>query len=207
MVPGLFLLGDLEDTLQCYRNLYDEVKNRVDNHISGIATEEKYRLMFTELPPWHTLNIFDKLAERGWNFVIESWGYHPPLPIDLAGVSDPLERLARFCLQMTVGYYESAFKEGETYGYHAYPHLVYARDWKIDGAFLHPLVTCRSASTHLPYTQDMLMRRVSIPSLMIEGDIVDLRLFDPADVLNKAEPFEETMEHYREVRKKQGFDW
>ena len=207
MVPALFLLGDLEDTLRCYRDLYDEVKDRVDNQISGIAGEEKYRIMFSELPPWHTLNIFDRLAERGWNFVIESWGYHPPVPIDLSGVSDPLERLAKFCLQMNVGYYERALKEGETYGYHAYPHLVYARDWKIDGAFLHPLVTCRSASTHLPYTQDMLMRKASIPSLMIEGDIVDLRLFDPADVLNKAEPFEETMEHYRKVRKEKGFDW
>ena len=207
MAPGLFLLGDLKDTLKCYRDMYDEVKRRVDNHMSGIAAEEKYRLVFTELPPWHTLGFFNKLAERGWNFVIESWGYHPPIPIDLTNVSGPLERLARFCFQFNVGYFEGALREGETYGYHAYPHLVYARDWKCDGAFLHPLITCRSASTHLPYTQDMLMRKANIPSLTIEGDIVDLRLFDPVDALNKAEPFEETMEHYREVRRKEGFDW
>ncbi len=207
MVPVLFLMGDLKDTLKCYQDMYREVKARVDNRISGIAGEEKYRLMFSELPPWHTLGIFDKLAERGWNFVIESWGYHPPIPIDLSKVSNPVERLARFCFQFNVGYFKGALKEGETYGYHAYPHLVYARDWKADGAFLHPLITCRSASTHLPYTRDMLMRTVSIPSLMIEGDIVDLRLFDPVDVLNKAEPFEETMEHYRKVRKERGYDW
>ncbi|MFC1939514.1 2-hydroxyacyl-CoA dehydratase subunit D [Chloroflexota bacterium] len=207
MVPGLFLMGDLKDTLKCYQDLYQEVRERVDNSISGINSEEKYRLMFSELPPWHTLSIFDKLAERGWNFVIESWGYHPPIPIDLSGVSNPIERLARFCFQFNVGYFEGARKEGETYGYHAYPHLVYARDWKVDGAFLHPLITCRSASTHLPYTRDMLIRTVSIPSLMIEGDIVDLRLFDPVDALNKAEPFEENMEHYRKVRKDRGYDW
>ncbi|MFC2005642.1 2-hydroxyacyl-CoA dehydratase, partial [Chloroflexota bacterium] len=186
---------------------YDEVKERVDNHVSGINSDEKYRLMFSEIPPWHSLAIFDRLAERGWNFVIESWGYHPPVPIDLTGINDPLERLAKFCFQFSTGYYEGAFKEGETYGYHAYPHLVFARDWKIDGAFFHPIVTCRSASTQLPYTRDMLMRKASIPSLMIEGDIVDLRLFDSADALRKAEPFEETMEHYREERKKRGFDW
>ena len=207
MVPALFLLGDLKDTLKCYRDMYDEVKGRVDSHISGIVGEEKYRLMFSELPPWHTLWIFDKLAERGWNFVIESWGYHPPIPMDLSGVNDSLERLAKFCFQFNIGYFESALKEGETYGYHAYPHLAYARDWKVGGAFLHPLITCRSASTHLPYTRDMLTRKVSIPSLMVEGDIVDLRLFDPMDVLNKAEPFEEIMEHCKEERKKKGFDW
>lgn len=207
MVPGLFLMGDPKETLKGYQDLYAEVKERVENGVSAIMEEEKYRLMFSELPPWHTLGIFDKLAERGWNFVIESWTYHPPIPIDLSGVSDPVERLARFCFQFNVGYYRGALEDCETYGYHAYPHLPYARDWKVDGAFLHPLVTCRSASTHLPYARDMLLRTVSVPSLMIEGDIVDLRLFDPVDTLRKAEPFEETMDHYKQVRKERGFDW
>jgi len=207
MVPGLFLMGDLKETLKLYQDLYDEVKERVDNGISSIVGEEKYRLMFSELPPWHTLGIFDKLAERGWNFVMESWTYHPPIPLDLDGVSNPIERLARFCFQYNIGFYAGAYEDGETYGYQAYPHLVYARDWRVDGAFLHPLVTCRSASTHLPYARDMLMRKLSVPSLMIEGDIVDLRLFDPVDTMNKAEPFEETMNHYRQVRKERGFDW
>jgi hypothetical protein len=57
------------------------------------------------------------------------------------------------------------------------------------------------------YVQDMLMRRLKVPSLVLEGDIVDLKLFDHAEALRKAEPFEESMEHYREVRKKEGFDW
>jgi len=207
MVPGLFLMGDLNETLKGYQDLYAEVKGRVDNGVSAIVAEEKYRLMFSELPPWHTLGIFDKLAERGWNFAIESWTYHPPIPLDLSGVNDPVERLARFCFQFNVGYYKGALEDGETYGYNAYPHIAYARDWKVDGAFLHPLVTCRSASTHLPYARDMLLRKLSVPSLMIEGDIVDLRLFDPVDTLQKAEPFEETMDHYRQVRKERGFDW
>ena len=106
MAPGLYLIGDLKDTLKRYRDMYDEVKYRVDNHVSAIAGEEKYRLTFSEIPPWHTLGFFDKLAERGWNFVIESWGYHPPKPLDLTGVKDPLERLAKFSFQYNVGYLE-----------------------------------------------------------------------------------------------------
>ena len=62
--------------------MYEEVKYRVDNKIGAIENE-KYRLAFAELPPWHSLGFFDQLAERGWNFVIESWAYHPPQPIDL----------------------------------------------------------------------------------------------------------------------------
>lgn len=206
MGASLFLAGDLKDSLECYREMYNEVKDRVDNHIGAVA-EEKYRMTFSELPPWHSLAFFDKLAERGWNFVIESWSYHPPLPIDLSGVSDPLERIARFSFQWYTGYFEGALKEKEFFGYDAYPYLVFVNEYKCDGAFLHPLITCRSASTHLQCTQEMLMRKAKVPSIILEGDIVDLRLFNPADALSKAGPFEETMEYYRKVRKEEGFDW
>jgi pentatricopeptide repeat protein len=46
-----------------------------------------------------------------------------------------------------------------------------------------------------------------VPSLSIEGDIVDLRLFNPEDALARAEPFEEAMDYYREMREQEGFDW
>jgi len=59
----------------------------------------------------------------------------------------------------------------------------------------------------LPYVANILLEQVKVPSLTIEGDIVDLRLFDMDDALAKAEPFEETMEHYRQVRKQEGLNW
>ena len=206
MPPALFLLGDLEDSLACFRNMYEEVKSRVNNR-TGAIDNEIYRLVFAELPPWHSLGFFDKLAERGWNFVVESFGYRPPEPLDLSGISDPLERITRFSLQVYVAHYKGAFEDNVMAGAMAYPYLNYAREWKCDGAFLHPLISCRSASTHLPYVSDMLMERLKVPSLSIEGDIVDLRLFDPEDALSKAEPFEETMDYYKRVRKEQGYDW
>ena len=206
MPAALFLAGDLEDSLRLYQDMYNEVKDRVDSH-AGTIPNEKYRLVFAELPPWHSLAFFDKLADRGWNFVIESVGYHPPIPLDLSKVSDPLERITKFSLQFLVGYYEDARKQNVLGGTTAYPYLKYAKEWKCDGALLHPLITCRSASTHLPYVSDMLIEKLKVPSLSIEGDIVDLRLFNPEDALAKAEPFEETMEYYKKMRKQEGFDW
>jgi benzoyl-CoA reductase/2-hydroxyglutaryl-CoA dehydratase subunit BcrC/BadD/HgdB len=206
MPAALFLAGDLEDSLQRFKDMYAEVKDRVNNHIGAIP-EEKYRLLFAELPPWHSLGFFDRLAERGWNFVVESFGYRPPIPIDLSQVKDPLERITRFSLQFFAGYYEDARRQNVLGGSQSYPYLKYAREWRCDGAMLHPLISCRSASTHLPYVSNMLMEKLKVPSLSIEGDIVDLRLFNPEDALARAEPFEETMEHYRRVRKQEGFDW
>lgn len=206
MPAALFLAGNLEDSLQLYKNAYQEVKERVEKGIGAIP-EEKYRLVFAELPPWHSLGLFDKLAERGWNFVVESFGYRPPIPLDLSRVNDPLERITRFGLQFFAGYYEDARKQNILGGAFAYPYLKYAREWKCDGALLHPLISCRSASTHLPYVSHILMEKLKVPSLSVEGDIVDLRMFDPDDVLARAEPFEETMEHYRKLRRQEGFDW
>jgi len=200
MPAALFLAGDLEDSLRLYQDMYREVKERVDNRVCAIP-EEKYRLVFAELPPWHSLDFFDRLAARGWNFVIESFGYRPPIPIDLSGVTDPLERITRFSLQFFAGYYDDASKQNVLGGAFAYPYLKYAREWQCDGALLHPLISCRSASTHLPYVSNLLMEELKVPSLSIEGDIVDLRLFNPEEALARAEPFEQAMDHYRRVRR------
>ena len=43
--------------------------------------------------------------------------------------------------------------------------------------------------------------------MVIEGDIVDLSLFDSADALRKAEAFEEIMDNYREEREEAGLGW
>ena len=205
--PALgMLLGDINDTLKKVQDMYQEVKERVANHVSGLNIEEKYRLMFIELPPWHSLRFFDTLAERSWNFVVETYGYHPPPPIDLSAYHDPVERLVRFGLQVTLGLYGSCSRENIS-NFYIYPYLSFARDWKCDGVWVHPLRTCRSASLNLPSAATLLLERLKVPSLTIEGDIVDLTLFDPEDALRKAEPFEETMDHYRKLRKEEGFDW
>ncbi len=206
MPASLFALGDLKESLRLYQNMYDEVKARVDNNI-GAVPEEKYRLAFAELPPWHSLGFFDQLAERGWNFVVESWVYHPPKPIDLTKVGDPLERIARYTYQWLTGYYANALKAGEWWGYLSYPYMESVRDYQCDGVLFHPLITCRTCTNHLTVLQDRLMKKLKVPTLMVEGDIVDLKLFDPADALRKAETFEEIMEHYKKVRQKEGLEW
>ena len=89
-------------------------------------------------------------------------------------------------------------------GYFAYPYLEFAKTYQCDGALLHPLLTCRSATNHLMLVQDRLLDKLKVPSLVAEGDIVDLNLFNHADTMRKAEAFEEIMDHYREVQAKRG---
>jgi len=203
----IYPAGDPKVSLKLYQDMYDEVSSRVENKIGAIA-EEKYRLVFAELPPWHDLRIFDELAERGWNFVVESWAYHPPKPIDdYDRISNPLERIATQTYQWLTGYFRDALRQGEYMGYFAYPYLEYARTYQCDGALLHPLLTCRTATNHLPLVQDRLSDRLKVPSLVVEGDIVDLKLFNHADTMRRADAFEEIMDNHRKARKGEGLEW
>ena len=217
MSASLFRATDPRAVTELYRNMYDEVKDRVDNKIAGINREEKYRLIFEGIPPWHSLGFLDQLADRGWNFVTEGL-YHMGRPsnLDLSMYSDPVERYVRAryqgftrSIENTYGPEEApgiieAIKRGEYP-----PRLQYRniRDFQIEGALINTNLSCRATTFNLFLFQNQIMEIWKVPSMVIEGDIVDTSLFDPADALRKAEAFEETMDHYKRVRKEEGLEW
>jgi benzoyl-CoA reductase/2-hydroxyglutaryl-CoA dehydratase subunit BcrC/BadD/HgdB len=86
-------------------------------------------------------------------------------------------------------------------------YLQYAQDYKADGLLAHPLMTCRPATYTLLHTRNTLEEKLKVPGVVIEGDIVDLRVFNQEEAFSKMEAFLETMDHYREERKKAGMTW
>jgi len=217
MSGALYKAGDADEMTVLYSKMYDEVKGRVDEGVAGINRKEKYRLTFEGLPPWHSLGFFDKLAERGWNFVHES-SYHPARPVDMdvSHISDPMERYVRANTRSLSSSIDRDFEPEEAsqikeeirkQGFSNRLAAKNVREFQCDGAFLHPLLTCRAFTAPLYLYQKQLMEAYKVPSLILEGDIVDLTLFDPVAGLKKAEAFEETMDHYKEVRKEAGMEW
>ncbi len=214
MASSLFRTTEPGRVKQLYKNMNDEVRYRIEHGISGINTEEKYRTFFTGLGPWHGLALFDRLAERGWNFVRE--GYHPPLPIDLSWVKDPIEKLVRYRERSLEWQIEHDFEPKEAAevkkeimekGCSDKLAVAYARDYQLDGVIFHTALTCRLTSCRTGLTQYRLMKVWKVPSIIVFGDMVDARLFDLQDFLRKCEAFEETMDYYKEVRKKEGLPW
>ncbi|MFC1858468.1 2-hydroxyacyl-CoA dehydratase subunit D [Thermodesulfobacteriota bacterium] len=209
MMTHYFMTDDPE-VLPFTKKVYDEVKYRVDNGIAAIPNE-KYRLMFQEIPPWHSLDFFGELAEElGVNIVMESWSFHPPLPIpeeELEGVSDPIEILARLCYRKWMGYSDVGIKYGYEPSFYMAAWLQWVENYRADGMMNHLLRSCRPATYTTLHTKNALMDVFKVPSIEIDGDIVDLRVFNKEEAFSKVEAFIETMDHYREVRKKDGFDW
>src|SRR5660398_182202 len=78
------------------RLLRDEVKDRVERGFAAVP-EERYRLLWDNLPPWYDLRLFSDLAKQGANFVIDTytqaWGPRYMGEIDTV---DPLRSLAGY---------------------------------------------------------------------------------------------------------------
>ena len=209
MIPYFFLPDDPE-SYEFYERVYAEVKNRVDNKIGAIPNE-KYRMMFSELPPWHTLDFFDQIAEKfGIATVMESWSYHPQSPVpeeDIKGVSDPLELIARLCYHKFTEFADTSLKLGVDPSFFVAPYFHYAPEFRADGIMCHLLRSCRPATYTLLHLGNALLEEFKIPSIVIDGDIVDQRVFNEEEALSKVEAFVDTMEHYRGERKNAGFSW
>jgi benzoyl-CoA reductase/2-hydroxyglutaryl-CoA dehydratase subunit BcrC/BadD/HgdB len=71
----------------------------------------------------------------------------------------------------------------------------------------HPLISCRPATYELLSTKNILEQRFKVPAVIIEGDIIDLRVFNEEEALSKMEAFVETMDDYRQKRKAAGMHW
>ncbi len=209
--------ADPEVIIDGHKKMYDEVKYRVDNKIAAINREERYRLSFEGLAPWHSLGFLEDLADRGWNFVIESaYGPQRPVDIDLSKYSDPMERYVRSRYRSLSDRIDDEYEPEEAAeikedirrtGTSRRLGLKHVRDYQCDGIILHVLLSCRAASSGLNLLAEQVKDVLKVPALVIEGDIVDTSLFNPADALRKAEAFEETMEHYRRLRKEAGMEW
>lgn len=197
-----------------FENMRDEVQHRIDNQIAGINYPEKYRMSFQGLGPWSHMQIFDILAPRGWNFVRE--GYHPQPPIDLSWVKDPLEKLVRYRRRGLEWNIDHDFKPAEAAkvkkeimekGFSDELATVDARDYQLDGVLMQTSLTCRLTSCRTGLTIDRLMKATKVPVLLYYGDMIDARLVDVDALMKRCEAFEETMDYYKEERKKIGLPW
>lgn len=199
IAPGFWIPG-FEEQVEYFQGLHAEVKYRVENKM-GAVPDEKYRLMWLELPPWYGLDMFPYFESKGAVFVIESYTYHqfliPQNKPD--AITDPLLRLAWEIPAMSIGILPEAEKESLSGRVQFYVKM--AREWKVDGAVIHPLLTCRNSPYDLKHAEDALMRFLKIPSLRIQGDIVDKRAMLPFDQLKpQIDTFLETVDYYKRLR-------
>jgi len=173
-MPGSQLAVDF------YTQLRDELKQRVQNGI-GVIEDERFRLVWDNLPLWYNLKIFEYLNNLGAVVVAEVFSHTWAGSLDQ---SKPLESLARKYLpnmanstvQRRVNIILNLVE-----GFHA------------NGVVLPLNWGCRMMSIGETIVRDVVYKKLGVQSLIVDVDSSDWRVAGEADVKEKLGTFIETL--------------
>lgn len=173
-----------EVAVEFYERLRDELKERVENKI-GVIEDERYRLVWDNLPMWFNLRFFDYLNSLGAVVVAETFSHVWAGDLD---VSRPLESLARKYLPN----FANAFVERRIDLI-----LRLVRDWSVDGVVLPTNRGCRMMSIGMSVVKDAVYKKLAVPSLILNVDSSDWRNYNEAQVKAEIEAFIEVLSRRR----------
>jgi len=183
-MPNLTFKGTKE-AADYYMRLYQEIKQRADNKIGSVKGEEKYRIFWWGLPPWHNLAIFNYLEDHGICTLDNL--YDPgeiPEGIDF---SDPLRAIADIfysCYIFAGGLFKRRGERGI---------LNFLRDYELDGIVTLLTTTCRITTGTL-HTRRVIEELSGLPVLNLEADMTDTRTWSDAHIKTRLDAFMETVE-------------
>ena len=188
-----------QEAYDFYQELNTELREKVSEK-QGVTEDEKYRLVWgAGLPSWFALGDFQYFNDKGAVFPTETtYRVAEKLSkLDLPKTNDPLEHIAwRFIRYIPIG----TTRPGR--GPVLYPRWsASSNSWKTtrcDGVVFHSAFSCRSWHAGI-IMEAATLRKVygDIPTLIMEGDIVDISSYNEADTHNRIDAFIEALEGAR----------
>ncbi len=171
-----------QDAVDLYKKLLAELQERVRNK-EGAVEDEKFRLYWDGMPVWGRLSAHSKLFS-GLNANVLASTYCSSWIFTALDASDPFKSMARAYTDLFIvrndDYKEEYIKDKLEF-------------YKVDGIIYHDAKTCPN-NTNCRYG---LSRRVeketNIPSLVIYGDLNDLRCLSDEQTKTNVEAFIEQL--------------
>ncbi|MCD6734550.1 MAG: 2-hydroxyacyl-CoA dehydratase family protein [Burkholderiaceae bacterium] len=197
MLDGLTYIGIMnvyrgtEEGVEYMRRLEEQLRAKVARG-EGRVAEERFRLLFSGTPCYVSMR---RLVE-----LFESWGgvfaYSDYLTFAAGGMdagemvydtSRPLESLAEITAL--------AAQRGLSNQFFAHERLAQQiRDYDVDGIVFHGIKSCRFVSSGMADTRNYLNKRLNMPSLYIESDLIDPRYWSDAQIKNRVDAFFESLQ-------------
>jgi benzoyl-CoA reductase/2-hydroxyglutaryl-CoA dehydratase subunit BcrC/BadD/HgdB len=177
-IPGTNMAVDF------YERLCEEVKERVKNKV-GVVADERYRLIWDNLPLWFNLQIFEYLNSLGAVVVAETFSH---VWMGRLTPSKPLESLARKYLPN----FANASIDRKV---NMVIELV--KDFSADGVILPANWGCRMMSVNESIVKEAVYEKLGVPSLILDVDSSDWRSYNEAQVKTKIEGFLEILSQKR----------
>ena len=193
-----------DEYVQFYRELKDEVQDRVDRGIAAIANE-RVRIMTDIQPPWGFLSIFRYLEQFGAVAVgsLYTFGLMGRWQIDEDGTFRERETPQSKGIKIKDREHGlrllAEWMSGSIMGTIFYTHKIksaimikIAEQWKCDGAILHYNRGCEGLTLGVAENRKALIE-AGIPTTSYEGNMGDDREFDLAETQGKMDAFMESL--------------
>jgi bcr-type benzoyl-CoA reductase subunit B len=168
-----------------YRELLDEMNERIANGIGAVA-DERFRLLWDNLPVWfRTKWLSEKFAGRGACLVADTYTSAWCGALKYIDEADFLNTMAEGYtrIYLNIGVDQMA----ETV-------LAMIDRYRVDGIVMHSNRSCKPYSFGQYDLQRIVSRRRDLPTLMVEADMVDERCFTESQVETRIDAFMETLE-------------
>ncbi len=182
MAPIVTLRGQ-QKVIDFYRSLKDELQERVNEGI-GAVPEEKYRLMWDNLPIWFKMrDLSEKFIDLGACIVASTYlnGWAAAASLD---TTEPVSGLARAYLTAFIN---------QSIQHRARLIESVVRDYSVDGIIFHSNRSCRPYSFGQYDIKEMLTARTGVPGILIEADMNDERSYAEGPIFTRIEAFIETL--------------
>lgn len=197
MLDGLTYIGIMNvyrgtvEGVEFMRRLEEDIRAKVARG-EGRVPEERFRLLFSGTPCYVSMR---RLVE-----LFESWGgvfaYSDYLTFAAGGMdaaellydtSRPLESLAEVTAL--------AAQRGLSNQFFAHERMEkQINDYGVDGVVFHGIKSCRFVSAGMADTRDYISKRLGIPTLYIESDLIDPRYWSDAQIKNRVDAFFEALQ-------------
>lgn len=168
-----------------YKDLLAEMKQKVADGI-GVLKEEKYRLLWDNLPIWYKMRwLSKKFAARGACLVADTYTSAWCSSMKYINEDDLLNSLAEAYtrIYLNIGVDRMADTVIEM-----------IRKYDVDGLVLHSNRSCKPYSFGQYDIEKIVKAKTGIPTLMIEADMVDERHFAEGPIDTRIDVFMEILE-------------
>jgi benzoyl-CoA reductase/2-hydroxyglutaryl-CoA dehydratase subunit BcrC/BadD/HgdB len=182
MGPIVVLRGTLM-AKEYYTLLLNELNENLESN-TGFLPEAKSRIFWEGMPIWGKLRMMSNLFTSN-NAAVVASTYCSSWIFDQFDENNPWESTAR-------AYTEIFINRSETVKMAMLK--AWMTEYKIDGIVFHDTKTCFNNSNAKFGMPQRLKEQTGIPTLIIEGDLCDLRFFSEGQSITKIETFLEQLE-------------
>jgi benzoyl-CoA reductase/2-hydroxyglutaryl-CoA dehydratase subunit BcrC/BadD/HgdB len=180
MAPVVVLRGS-QDAVDFYRLMKAETEERIAKGIAAVPGE-KVRLLWDNIAIWYRLfRFFHLFTEEGACFVADTYTNAWSMNVD---PEDPIKGLARA--------YAAPFINIEL-NTRAQVINDLARRFDVDGMVMHANRSCKPFSLTQLDLRDALREELSLPTLVLEADMTDSRLYNEGVIKERVAAFMEML--------------